>query len=228
MRYTDFAKQYQGELVRNTMQYLHGEGTGSTITARDQAVAPLILPLLVRQQMPGGYASTTGMYVLVDRITREIEKVTAVDAITPASVVELARSLFGLSISETADVFHVSRPTIYKWEALADITLIRSSKDKDRIRDVYRAALFWRKLNPALKGRWQQDILPSGACLLDLLKAPQIPLAALKDACNFLAQTNAKRRKEEGERVRKAGAALAGVFAGLSGKSNIKSRQESP
>lgn len=67
---------------------------------------------------------------------------------TPAVVVELVRTVFGLSVGETAEVLNVSRATIYRWAMLDDIERVQSVTDQERLREVYRATRFWQELNP--------------------------------------------------------------------------------
>lgn len=221
MPQADLARQHRDELFpQGAMRYLREESTGSSITTPAQSVTSLIWPLLVVGHAPGGQSATTGMYVLLDRLTSEADLHQAA-VITPASVVDLARTVFSLNISDTADVFGVSRPTIYQWMKLGDIDLVRSSQYKERIKMVYRATQFWQKFRP-LTGRWQQAILPSGACLFDLLKAEKIDLAALEEAYAFLDATGEKRRKEEGARAKKAVGALADAFANLAKEANAR------
>lgn len=225
MPQADLARQHRNAVLPGAMRYLNEESTGGSITAYAhtsyQMVTPRMWPLLVVTRVQGGQSATTGMFVWMDRITSEADKLQAAALITPASVVDKARAVFGLNISDTADVFGVSRPTIYQWMKLEDIDLVRASQDRDRIKAVYRATQLGQKFRP-LTGRWQQAILPSGACLLDLLKAPQIDLAALEEAYDFLAATGNKRRKEESTRAQKAVAALADAFADLTKESNAR------
>lgn len=137
-----------------------------------------------------------------------------VAVVSPASVVDLARNVFGLNISETADVFRVSRPTIYQWLKLEDMEQVRSREDRERIKAVYQAAQLWQQY-PLLKGRWLQAILPSGTTALDILKAQKIDPDALRAAYTTLAAGTGMRRKEEGERAQQAISKLAEAFSQL-------------
>lgn len=224
MPQADLARQHRNAVLQGAMRYVNEESTGGSITADAhtsfQMVTPRMWPLLVVKHAHSGQSATTGMYVVMDRVTSEADKHQAT-AITPASVVDQTRTVFSLNISDTADVFSVSRPTIYQWMKLEDIDLVRASQDRDRIKAVYRATRLWQKFRP-LTGRWQQAILPSGACLLDLLKEAQIDLAALEQAYDFLAATGNKRRKEQSARAQKAVAALADAFSDLTKESNAR------
>lgn len=135
-------------------------------------------------------------------------------AVSPASVLDMVRDAFGLNVSETADVFHVTRQTVYQWMKLADMEQVRSHAGRERIKLLYRAAQFW-QAQPRLKGRWLRAILPSGITVLDLLIADKIDFDALQVAYATLTASSKGRRQEEGERATKAAVALAGAFAGL-------------
>ena len=119
-----------------------------------------------------------------------------------------------LNISETAEVFGVTRQTAYQWMKLTDMEQVRSHENRDRIKQLYRAAQSWQN-HPPLKGRWLHALLPAGNTVLDLLKDPQLNLDALHAAYEALAASTADRRREEGERATQAASALAGAFAGL-------------
>ena len=237
------------EILQSAMcRYLDDDSTGGAIAAH----APTSYPLLPRMwdllsTTPTGAlnrSATTGMTVVVRKYISGTLKSIQVAAlaiaaplealptmlgpaivISPASVVDMARSVFGLNISETAEVFHVSRPTIYQWLKLEDIEHVRSKEDRERIKAIYHAAQLWQRKAP-LKGRWQQVILPSGATVLDILKAQQINSDALMAAYATLGAATGARRKEEGERAQRAISVLAGAFAQLD--SERKARKGTP
>ena len=134
--------------------------------------------------------------------------------LSPASVLDGVRKVFGLNISETAEVFNITRQTAYQWMKLTDMEQVRAHENRDRLMQLYGAAQSWQNL-PLLKGRWLYALLPAGNTLLDLLKTHQIDLDALQAAYQALAANTADRRREEGERATQAATALAGAFAGL-------------
>lgn len=134
--------------------------------------------------------------------------------LSPASVLDKVRTVFGLNISETAEVFGITRQTAYQWMTLASMEQVRSHENRYRIKQLYGAAQSW-QTRPPLKGRWLHALLPAGNTVLDLLKAAQIDLDALQAAYQALAASTTDRRREEGERANQAATALAGAFAGL-------------
>lgn len=135
-------------------------------------------------------------------------------ALSPASVLDRVRAVFGLNISETADVFGITRQTAYQWMKLADMELVRAHGKRERIKEVYAAAQAWQS-RPQLKGRWLRALLPGGNTLLDLLKASPLDFDTLEAAYQMLAASTAERRLDEGERATRAATTLADALKGL-------------
>jgi hypothetical protein len=135
-------------------------------------------------------------------------------AVSPASVLDMVRNAFGLNVSDTAEVFQITRQTAYQWMKLSAMEQVRSHADRERIKVLYRAAQFWNE-QPMLKGRWLRAILPTGITVLDILKANTIDLDTLKAAYATLSGSSVQRRQDEGERAAKAATSLANAFAGL-------------
>lgn len=135
-------------------------------------------------------------------------------ALSSASVLDRVRAVFGLNISETAEVFGITRQTAYQWMKLTDMDQVRAHENRDRLKQLYGAAQSWQS-HPPLKGRWLYALLPAGNTVLDLLKAHQVDLDALQSAYQALSASTADRRREEGARATQAATALAGAFAGL-------------
>jgi len=217
-------------ICRGAMRRLYGEGTGSVIVEGQsdpfQGV-PRIWTLL-SSGIPclwENHSATTGAYIVfiknqidlpnvASELVSEFEAVSPCVSISPASVLDRVRSVFGLNISETAEVFGVTRQTVYQWMKLADLEQVRAHENRDRLKQIYGAAQTWESL-PTLKGRWLHALLPTGNTVLDLLKAPLIDFDALQAAYKALAGDAAKRRLEEGDRATQAVTALAGAFTGL-------------
>ena len=109
-------------------------------------------------------------------------------ALSPASVLERVRAVFGLNISESAEVFGITRQTAYQWMKLSEMNQVRSHENRDRIKELFAAVQSW-QTHPPLKGRWLHSILPSGNTVLDLLKASPIDLDALQAAYQVLSAT---------------------------------------
>lgn len=215
---------------QGAMRSLFGEGTGSVIVAEQsdpfQGV-PRVWMLLnpTTPYSREGHSATTGICVVITKNQIDLPKAPAAMefnleaelppvALSPASVLDGVRTVFGLNISETAEVFGITRQTAYQWMKLTDMEQVRAHENRDRLKQLYGAAQSWQNL-PPLKGRWLYALLPAGNTLLDLLKAHQIDLDALQAAYQALAASTADRRREEGERATQAVTALAGAFAGL-------------
>jgi hypothetical protein len=215
---------------QGAMRNLYGEGTGS-VFVEEQSDPFQGVPrvwMLLNPATPysrEGHSATTGVYIVITKnqidhpeapaaMEFNLEAALPPVAISPASVLDGVRAVFGLNISETAEVFGITRQTAYQWMKLTDMEQVRAHENRDRLKQIYGAAQSWQSL-PPLKGRWLYALLPAGNTVLDLLKAPQIDSDALQAAYQALAASTADRRRKEGERATQAATALAGAFAGL-------------
>jgi hypothetical protein len=218
---------------QDVMRNLYGEyreGTGSIIVEGRSAPFQSV-PRVWRQLNPAAQyplecnSATTGIYIVITKYQIEFpEAPTAREynleaallpvALSPAFVLESVRAVFGLNISESAEVFDITRQTVYQWMKLSDMEQVRSHENRDRIKQLYGAARLWQS-RPPLKGRWLHALLPAGNTMLDLLKASPVDLDALHAAYQALSATVDIRRREEGERTTQAVTALAGAFEGL-------------
>lgn len=222
---------------QGAMRSLYGEGTGSVIVEAQsdpfQGV-PRVWMLLnpATPYSREGHSATTGVCIVITKnqidlpeapaaMEFNLEAAVPAVALSPASVLDGVRTVFGLNISETAEVFDITRQTAYQWMKLTDMEQVRAHENRDRLKQLYGAARSWLNL-PPLKGRWLYALLPDGNTVLDLLKAPQIDLDALHAAYQALAASTADRRREEGERATQAATALAGAFAGLGAGRNAR------
>ncbi|MDP2760730.1 MAG: helix-turn-helix domain-containing protein [Sideroxyarcus sp.] len=210
---------------QNAMRHLYEEGTGS-VMVKAQSVpfqgVPRVWDLLspaAPNSWEGHTATTGACLVFIKNRSSSPEAPAAREfnleaARSPASVLDVVRTIFGMNISDTAEVFGITRQTAYQWIKLTDMEQVRSHENRDRIKQLYGAAQSWQN-NPPLKGRWLHALLPTGNTVLDLLKTPQIDHDALQAGYRALAASTADRRREEGERATLAATALAGAFAGL-------------
>lgn len=215
---------------QGAMRSLYGEGTGSVIDEErsDPFQGVPRVWMLVNSASPysrEGQSATTGVCIVLTKnqiyhldalATMGFKPEAALPPVvlSPASVLDGVRAVFGLNISETAEVFGITRQTAYQWMKLADMEQVRSHENRDRIKQLYGAAQLWQN-HPPLKGRWLHALLPAGNTVLDLLKAPQLDLDALRAAYQALSASTAGRRREEGERASQAATALAAAFDGL-------------
>lgn len=216
---------------QDAMRRFYGEaGTGSIIDEAHSAPFQAALcdwDLLITAARPSRvvHSGTTSAYLVFIKnssatsspplaLEFNFEAALPAVALSPASVLDRVRTVFGMNISETAEVFDITRQTVYQWMKLTDMELVRAHGKRDRIKQLYGAAQAWRN-HPPLKGRWLHALLPAGNTLLDLLKTSPIDLDALQAAYQALAASTLKSRREEGERATRAAAALAEAFAGL-------------
>lgn len=220
----DFAIRY------GAMRSLYSEGTGSVIVEGQSAPfqgVPCVWMLLKPSTLYSreGHSATTGVCIVITKnqidfpeapaaMEFNLEAALPPVAISPASVLDGVRTVFGLNISETAEVFGITRQTAYQWMKLTDMEQVRAHENRDRLKQLYGAAQSWQNL-PPLKGRWLHALLPAGNSAFDLLKAPQIDLDALHAVYQALAASTVDRRRGEGERATLAVTALASAFAGL-------------
>lgn len=200
------------------------EGTGSVIV-EDQSAPFQGVPRVWATYSQASHSATTSVYIVITKnqidspeamLDRELnpEVASLPVALSPALVLDLVRTVFGMNISETAEIFGVTRQTAYQWMKLTEMDQVRAHENRDRIKQLYGAAQLW-KTRPPLKGRWLHSLLPTGNTVLDLLKESPVDLDALQNAYKALSASEADRRREEGERTTQAVTALAEAFAGL-------------
>lgn len=232
MHYSQAQASRDIAIRQGTMRSLYAEGTGSLID-EEQSYPFQGVPRmwqLLNADTPSsreGHSATTGVFLVITKNQidhREGLAATAMElnfeaalptvVVSPASVLDIVRAVFGLNISETAEVFGITRQTAYQWMKLTDMDQVRSRENRDRIKQLYGAAQTWQNL-PPLKGRWLYALLPTGNTVLDLLKDPQLDLDVLKAAYQALSASTAERRRDEGEHATQAAAALGNAFDGL-------------
>lgn len=167
-----------------------------------------------------GSTSGTNVVVLIGKPAQSIPSERQFQ-VTPASIVDLARSVFALSVSDSAAVFGVSRPTIYEWSNVQNLDDVRAYKAKSRLLEIYKAATLWNSFSP-LKGRWLNQPLESGKTILDLLKAASINIQELTNAYAELSRLQPALIKDEHERVKSGMSGLRSAFTSLSAAQKSK------
>jgi len=209
------------------MRRLYPEGTGSLLVEDEsdpfQGV-PRLWTMLnpTAQREREAHSATAAFCVVLTKYATEVAFVATtvnVEAIpqvvlSPASILDKVRTVFGLNVSEMAQVFHITRQTAYQWMSLSGMEQVRSHQNRVRLQQLYEAAMSWQSTRP-LTGRWLYALLPSRNTVLDLLKAAPIDLNALRAAYAALVSSADARRREEGERATQAATALAGALTGL-------------
>lgn len=218
------------------------EGTGSVIvesqSAPFQGVPRVWMQWAASTPYSQSDSATTGLYFVITKNSTDWPEVLGVigpslgatpptPVLSPASVLGTVRTVFGLNISETAEVFGITRQTAYQWMKLTEMEQVRSHENRDRIKQLYGAAQSWQS-HPPLKGRWLHSLLPTGNTVLDLLKESPVNLDALQVAYQTLSLSAPDRRREEGERATQAVTALKGAFTGLgAGRKSRRGKTES-
>lgn len=174
-------------------------GTGCDVTSTDtltyvlqQRMYPAVLDTLANQAygptegvlaklqevevLVFHFYNTAGTNPVLQRLSVQatpLADACSVGPVSPAHVVELVRKAFSLNVSDAAEVFRVSRPTIYQWAKLDAMDQIRSSQDRERLKKLYEITTVW-TAGPKLRGRWYVQPLASGKTILDLLKAENL------------------------------------------------------
>jgi hypothetical protein len=215
-----------GAFSYSSLRRSYSEVTGSVIdeersTYHQSPSSIWNLSVFAARNEFGVHSATTGQDLLLMRYEVDGRGSPAVFAfsmpsvvVSPATVLDSVRDVFGLNISETAEVFGITRQTAYQWLKLTTMEQVRARENRERLKQLYGATQTWKGL-PLLKGRWLHALLPSGHTVLDLLKAPQVDLNALRSAHEALASCANERRIQEGERTTQAVSAIAAAFAGL-------------
>lgn len=132
--------------------------------------------------------------------------------VTPAGIVDLVRQTFVLSVSDAAEVFRVSRPTIYQWSKLESLELVRASDDRERLKKLYGVVTAW-AARPALRGQWYLHILPSGETVHDLLKGDRLDSAEFARIHTVLEQQSNVLHAKEHAKARRAAENLRAAAA---------------
>lgn len=239
MRNSEVSASRDSMIRQGAMRRLYDEGTGSVIVEEQSAPyqgVPRVWDLLspAAPKLWEGHTATTGacLVFITNRIASSVahrlmefnfEPALPLATLSPASVLDRVRAVFGLNISETAEVFGITRQTAYQWMKLTDMDQVRSHENRDRLKQLYGATQSWQSY-PQLKGRWLHAFLPTGNTLLDLLKVPQVELNVLQSAHQALSASTADRRREEGERATQAATVLAGAFSGLGAGRKVQKR----
>ncbi|MFH2000030.1 MAG: hypothetical protein ABIK28_10130 [Planctomycetota bacterium] len=176
-----------------------------------------------------------GMPGLLDASTRvnqvfsiEIRPVQVSPVLTPAEMLNTVRDVFTLNVTDAARAFLVTRPTIYQWASLDDISQIRARNVLKRMKELYGLAIKWKSLGP-LTGRWANMPLRdcSGQSVVDLLTADPIDHQAVLGAHAQLKAASAQLRQAEIDRSVKAVKALEGAFTRMDELLQVRERGRS-
>lgn len=100
-------------------------------------------------------------------------------AITPAEMLALVRTTWGLNVTQAAAVFNVERPTIYLWASLKDHARVRP-QNRSRILQLYRLAREWSSMG-RLPNAALDTVFDGFPTLLEMLSKEQLdPQGILK------------------------------------------------
>lgn len=127
------------------------------------------------------------------------------------------RATFGLSVLQLAQVMRVERVTIYDWLRKNAIDS-SSGTSRARLTELCTIATTWASFTP-LSGKFLQEPLPNGSCLLDVLISDPLNTREILKAYEDLAirkkpaERDREHREEQANNTRKIGAALKSAFA---------------
>lgn len=129
------------------------------------------------------------------------------------------RSVFGLSISQLAQVMRVERVTIYDWLRKNAMDSLRGTS-RARLSELCAIATTWASFTP-LSGKFLQEPLPNGRCLIEFLISDSLNTTEILKAYADLAfrkkpaERDREHMEEQAHNARKIGFALKGAFAQL-------------
>lgn len=206
------------------MRRLYEEGTGS-VMVKAQSVpfqgVPRVWDLLspaAPNSWKGHIATTGACLVFIKNRSSSPEAPAAREfnleaARSPASVLDVVRTIFGMNISDTAEVFGITRQTAYQWIKFTDMEQVRSNENRVRIKQALRRSAIMAKL-PAAQGALapcspthrQHRVRPS--------QGPQIDHDACRPATGRSPPARLTGVARRG-RATQAATALTGAFAGL-------------
>lgn len=220
-------------LVMREQQRRYGGGTGyKTYNTGTTIVATDVTSYAAtsRLNIPGVSNTSTGIGFLVveklGRVTPEqgIYRVAELNPLRPLDIVTFVRDVFGLNVSDAAQVFGVGRPTIYLWANALDMGAVRTAK-QDRMKQVYRVAKLCEKVAPLPVGALKAALPESGETLLDLLSEEPINLNKVGQAMQRLKSMAPAFRQLEHEKSVKVVKELKGAFKAMG--TNQASRKKS-
>ncbi len=171
---------------------------------QDLAHEPGSLAAFVKQSKP---ANVDASYVAPTVAER---------ALSLTDMLTAARTAFGLSVSQVANVMRVERVTIYAWMQSNSMDSVRGN-NRGRLKTLHSIATEWAS-KPPLYGKFLQEQLPDGSCVFDLLTAQELDPSALEKAYGALVaiQSTDKRKSAQArlqrETNRAVGVALENAF----------------
>lgn len=107
------------------------------------------------------------------------------------------RSSLSLQIKELAEILRIQRPTVYSW--IKD-EVEPSATNRDRLQQLYRIALKWKRLCNLPAERLIRSAGADGHSVLDLLKADEINDAKVMSRIESLARARLKMKREADEK----------------------------
>lgn len=141
----------------------------------------------------GGYVSGERVYAAHGTGSATLSPTSAPLAAEPGLAVELklVRELLRLSVAETAQLFGVTRPTIYSWQSGKPI----SPENAERLREIAQALERHLPILQAQSGRVAQRAIVGRSTLLDLLAQGAPAQPAVDQLAELLAREAVQRER---------------------------------
>lgn len=106
-----------------------------------------------------------------------IATVETAPSVSPAEMLSLVRTAWGLNVTQAASVFRVERPTIYLWAGLQDHSRVRP-QNRNRMMQLYRLAREWSQMG-RLPNAALEAVFDGYPTLLEMLSAEQLDSQAI-------------------------------------------------
>jgi hypothetical protein len=129
------------------------------------------------------------------------------ESATPKSMVAMIRSVWGLNITQLAQVLNVERPTIYLWSSLTDIHRVQRQK-LDRLLTIYRLAQQW-QAKGVLPSTCLTTVIGTAPTLLELLSAQDMASTTILQLHEQLRLATIHSQASTGPNAKEFGAALS-------------------
>lgn len=167
-------------------------------------------------------------YLVLDHAPLLIDSAqkTASNVLSLKDKISNIRSVFGLSVTQMAEVMGVERVTVYDWMRKNTMDSVRGNS-RERINAINDLATTWGQF-PALGGKFLFETLPDGTCVMNLLSTLNLDSSAVLRAYALLASKKKPGQRIQEHRITQAqnakgiGTALRNAFQQLEGNSKSK------
>lgn len=149
-----------------------------------------------------------------------VARVAAVEpapSVSPAEMLSLVRTTWGLNVTQAASVFRVERPTIYLWAGLKDHSRVRP-QNRSRMMQLYRLAREWSRMG-RLPNAALEAVFDGYPTLLEMLSAEQLDPKAILEGHARLASNRLQIDVCSNEQAVSYGKGLSSAFKSMGRRS---------